>query len=32
MKFFVSTEIKIKKDENGENVLRLKITEVVLVH
>ena len=32
MKFFVSTEIKIKQDENGENVLRLKITEVVLVH
>ena len=32
MKFFVSTKIKITKDENEENVLRLKITEVVLVH
>ena len=27
-----STKSKITKDENGENVPRLEITEVVLVH
>ena len=27
-----STEHKINKDENGENVLHFEITEVVLVH
>ena len=27
-----STKNKITKDENGENVPRLEITEVVLVH
>ena len=32
MKFLGSTESKITKDENGENVSRLKLTEVVLVH
>ena len=32
MKLFGSTENKITKDKNGENVLHLKITEVVLVH
>ena len=32
MKIFVSTKIKTTKDENGENVRHLKITEVVLTH
>ena len=32
MKLFGSTEIKITKDENGENNPHLEITEVVLVH
>ena len=32
MKLPGSTKNKIAKDENGENVLHLKITEVVLVH
>ena len=32
MKLLGSTENKIIKDKNGENVPRLKITEVVLVH
>ena len=32
MKFRRSTEFKITKDENGENVSHLEITEVVLVH
>ena len=32
MKLLGSTEIKITKDKNGENVPHLKITEVVLVH
>ena len=32
MKLLGSTKNKIAKDKNGENVLRLKITEVVLVH
>ena len=32
MKLLASTENKITKDKNGENVLHLKITEVVLVH
>ena len=32
MKIFVSTKIKTTKDENGENVCHLKITEVVLTH
>ena len=32
MRLFGSTENKIIKDENGENVPRLEITEVVLVH
>ena len=27
-----STEIKVTKDKNGENLLHLEITEVVLVH
>ena len=31
-KLFGSTKSKITKDENGENVLHLEITEVVLVH
>ena len=31
MKFFGSTENKITKDKNGENVPHLEITEVVLV-
>ena len=30
MKFFGSTENKITKDKNGENVPHLEITEVVL--
>ena len=32
MKLLGSTKSKINKDENGENVPHLKITEVVLVH
>ena len=32
MKLLGSTEIKITKDKNGENVPHLEITEVVLVH
>ena len=32
MKLFRSTENKITKDKNGENVLHFEITEVVLVH
>ena len=32
MKLLGSTENKITKDKNGENVLHLEGTEVVLVH
>ena len=32
MKLIESTKIKITKNENGENVPHLEITEVVLVH
>ena len=32
MKLLVSTENKINKGKNGENVPHLEITEVVLVH
>ena len=32
MKVLGSTEHKINKDENGENLLHFEITEVVLVH
>ena len=32
MKLLGITENKITKDENGENVPHLKITEVVLIH
>ena len=32
MKLLGSTQNKITKDKNGENVLHLEITEVVLVH
>ena len=32
MKLLGSTENKITKDKNGENVRHLEITEVVLVH
>ena len=32
MKLLRSTENKITKEENGENVPRLEITEVVLIH
>ena len=32
MKLLGSTENKISKNKNGENVPRLEITEVVLVH
>ena len=32
MKLLGSTKIKITKDENGENVPCLEITEVVLIH
>ena len=32
MKLLGSTEIKITKDKNGENVPHLEITELVLVH
>ena len=32
MKLLGSTKSEITKDENGENVLHLEITEVALVH
>ena len=32
MKLLGSTESKLTKDKNGENVPHLKITEVVLIH
>ena len=32
MKLFGSTKSKITKDESGENVPHLEITEVVLIH
>ena len=32
MKLLGSTKSRITKDENGENVPHLEITEVVLVH
>ena len=32
MKLLGSTKSKITKDENGENVLHLEITKVVLIH
>ena len=32
MKLLGSTKSKINKDENGENVPRLQITDVVLIH
>ena len=32
MKLLGSTKSKINKDKNGENLLHLEITEVVLVH
>ena len=32
MKLLVSAKSKITKDENGENLLYLEVTEVVLVH
>ena len=32
MKLLGSTKSMITKDENGENVPHLKITEVVLIH
>ena len=32
MKLLVSTKSKITKDENGENVPHLEISEVVLIH
>ena len=32
MKLFGSAKSKIAKHENGENVPRLELTEVVLVH
>ena len=32
MKILGSTKSKIAKDENGENVTYLEITEVVLIH
>ena len=32
MKLLESTENKINKDKNGENIPRLEITEVVLIH
>ena len=32
MKLFRSTESKITKDKNGENVLHLETTEVLLVY
>ena len=30
--FKINTKIKITKDENGENVPHLEITEVLLIH
>ena len=32
MKLLVSTENKLTKDKNGENVPHLEITEVILIH
>ena len=32
MKLLGSTKNKLTKDTNGENVLHLEITEVVLIH
>ena len=32
MKLLGSTKSKLKKDENGENVPRLEITEIELIH
>ena len=32
MKLLESTKRKITRDENGENILHLEITEVILVH
>ena len=32
MKLFGSTKYKVNRDENGENVPRLEITEVPLIH
>ena len=32
MKLLESTKNKITKDENGENVLHLEITKVILIH
>ena len=32
MKLLGSTKSKITKDENGENIPHLEITEVILVH
>ena len=32
MKLFENTKSKIIKDENGENVPQLEITEVILIH
>ena len=32
MKLLESTKSEITKDENGENVLHLEITEVVFIH
>ena len=32
MKLLASTKSKITKDENGQNVPHLEVTEVVLVH
>ena len=32
MKLLVSTESKITKDKNGENVPRLEIVELLLIH
>ena len=32
MKLFEKTKSKITKDENGENVPYLEITEVILIH
>ena len=32
MKLLGITKSKITKDENGENVLHLEITEVILIH
>ena len=32
MKLLISTENKITKDKNGDNVPHLEITEVILIH